>query len=433
MKPISLFWFRRDLRLHDNHALYRALTSGHDIFPVFIFDKEILDQLDTPYDLRVQFIHDSLNKLNKLLTHSGKQVNILSGRPLLLIEELVRKYNIKAVYANEDYEPLAIARDRQVNSMLDQHGASLLLFKDQVIYEKNEIVKSDGKPYTIYTPYSKQWLTRFASNPSQHYASEDHLDRIAVVDNPGNPTIEQLGFKTQPADFPCNKIEDQLIDEYHEKRNTPSITATSRLGIHLRFGTISIRELINQAAQSEPTFLKELIWREFFMSILWHFPHTVESCFKKKYENIPWINDEKQFEKWCHGNTGYPIVDAGMRELNETGFMHNRVRMIVASFLCKHLLIDWKWGERYFASKLLDFELASNVGNWQWAAGCGCDAAPYFRIFNPWTQTTKFDPANVYITKWVPEFNTSAYPEPMIDHKFARERCLAAYKNALSS
>jgi deoxyribodipyrimidine photo-lyase len=433
MKSISIFWFRRDLRLHDNHALYQALTSGSHIIPVFIFDKEILEQLDTPYDLRVQFIHDSLYKLNKLLGDSGKRLNILHGRPVSILEEIVRKNNIEAVYANEDYEPVAIARDEQVNSMLAQHDASLLLFKDQVIYEKNEIVKSDGTPYTIYTPYSKQWLTRFASNPLEHFASEDHLDRLAPVNFTDNPTIEQLGFKTQPADFACNKIENQLIDEYQAKRDTPSIKATSRLGIHLRFGTISIRELVKQASHLEPTFLKELIWREFFMSILWHFPHTVESCFKKKYESIAWINDEPQFEKWCTGNTGYPIVDAGMRELNTTGFMHNRVRMIVASFLCKHLLIDWKWGERYFASRLLDYELSSNVGNWQWAAGCGCDAAPYFRIFNPWTQAKKFDPANVYIKKWVPELNTAEYPEPMIDHKLARERCLATYKNALSS
>ena len=335
--------------------------------------------------------------------------------------------------ANHDYEPYALKRDQEITSLLEKNGITFETHKDQVIFEKNEVVKDDGNPYKVYTPYSRKWLTRFREEGIAHFASEDHLNAFAQIEQPQN-SLEKLGFSPSSVDQPIYTLNEKVIREYEDTRNYPALNATSRIGAHLRFGTLSVRKMVQKAAaESNPTFLKELIWREFFMQILWHFPHTYKACFKPQYERIEWRNNEDDFQRWCEGKTGYPFVDAGMRELNATGFMHNRVRMLVGSFLCKHLLIDWRWGEAYFAEKLLDYEMASNVGNWQWVAGCGVDAAPYFRIFNPTDQIKKFDKKHEYIKKWVPDYQELTYPKPIVEHKFARERCLTTYKQALNA
>jgi len=388
---INIFWFRRDLRTYDNTALSYALKAGKKVIPIFILDRNILDSLEKD-DKRVEFIRETLIKLQKELS-----LEVYYGFPLEIFSQLIDKYNIENVYTNHDYEPYAIRRDKRIRNFLEESRIGFHTYKDQVIFEKDEIVKEDGKPYTVFTPYSRKWLNKLAS-------------------------IQFKKYKRLDLDF---------LDQYKDKRDHPAADGTSRLGIHLRFGTISIRQLVQQVKDVSPTFLNELIWREFFQSILWHFPDVVDHSFKSEYDRIPWRNNEKEFQAWCDGKTGYPIVDAGMRELNATGFMHNRVRMITASFLCKHLLIDWRWGEAYFAEKLLDFELASNNGNWQWAAGSGCDAAPYFRIFNPSLQAKKFDPENKYIRKWVPEFEEKTYPSPIVEHEMARKRCLEVYAKAL--
>lgn len=431
MEKLTVFWFRRDLRLDDNRGLFYALNSEEPVLPLFIFDEKILSKLPKD-DARVSFIYETLETLNTKLQKVGKAISIYHGNPIEVFTKLTKTYTISSIYTNHDYEPYATQRDQEIIDFAALHSIPFRSYKDQVIYEKSEIVKSDGTPYTVYTPYSKKWLEKFYQTPQEFYISENLVDRF-YKESRINPTLEEIGYTTSTIKVTSFHIDTLLIDEYEATRNFPALDLTSRLGPHLRFGTVSIRRIVAKAArQYNKTFLKELIWREFFMQILWHFPHTTTKCFKPKYERLVWRNREDEFEKWCQGITGYPLVDAGMRQLNQTGFMHNRVRMLVGSFLCKHLLIDWRWGEAYFAQKLHDYDMSSNVGNWQWVAGCGVDAAPYFRIFNPTTQIQKFDKDLEYIKKWVPDFQELTYPKPMVEHKFARERCLAAYKKALS-
>ena len=427
---LNLFWFRRDLRLIDNHGLYEALQSELPVLPIFIFDTEILNQLENKEDKRVDFIFQALEKLNEYLEKQGKSIQIFYGKPLEIYENLTQKYEIGNVFCNEDYEPYAIKRDQDIKDFLASKNINFYQFKDQVIFQKDEIVKADGKPYTVYTPYSRQWLLKFNDQNLEFFASEKKLDNLLNIEKQ-NITLELIGYKKTNYLFESPKINLEILEKYHETRNLPT-KETSQMSVHLRFGTISTRKLVKLASElNDNTYLKELIWREFFMQILWHFPKVIHHSFKEKYDNIAWENNEELFQKWCEGKTGYPIVDAGMRELNETGLMHNRVRMVCASFLTKHLLTDWRIGEAYFAEKLMDYDLSANNGNWQWSAGSGCDAAPYFRVFNPEEQQKKFDPKFIYIKKWVKEFGTSTYPKPIIEHKFARERALKRYKEGL--
>ena len=430
-EPIAIFWFRRDLRPEDNTGLYHALRSGYRVLPLFIFDRNILDRLDDRNDRRISFILGALEALQEKLTAAGTSLMVLHGTPENAIRKMVSDFDVKAVYANHDYEPYAVKRDSHVAGILKESGIPFHTFKDQVIFEKDEILKSDGTPYTVFTPYSRAWKKLLTEDHPGSYPSEKLAGKFLKIEPLPLPSIGDIGFNRTEYIFTAPEVNTDLISNYQRTRDIPSINGTTRLGVHLRFGTVSIRELIRTAVRLNDVWLNELVWREFFMSILWHFPHVTDNAFKKKYDNIIWRNNEDEFERWCTGKTGYPIVDAGMRELNETGFMHNRVRMITASFLAKHLLIDWRWGEAYFGGNLLDFELSSNNGNWQWAAGCGCDAAPYFRVFSPAAQTTKFDRDLLYIRKWVPEFDSKEYPGAIVEHNFARERALATYRKAL--
>jgi deoxyribodipyrimidine photo-lyase len=430
-KPtVNLFWFRRDLRLEDNHGLFQALKAGHPVVPIFIFDKNIIDKLEDRDDRRVEFIHLALDAMQQQLATIGATMDVRYGEPLDVFRSLTTEYDIQAVYANHDYEPYARKRDAEVEALLQARRITLHSFKDQVIWEKDEVVKDDGLPYTVFTPYSRKWKAKAPGLSFPPFDTKPLLGNFHKQAARQLPSLESMGFTPAGQSFPPADVRDSLIREYGQKRDYPGIPGTSRLGVHLRFGTISIRALANRAATLNETFLNELIWREFYHMILWHFPAVGEGkSFKPGYDHIPWRNNETDFERWCSGNTGYPIVDAGMRELNATGYMHNRVRMIVASFLTKHLLIDWRWGEAYFARKLLDFDLAANNGGWQWAAGCGCDAAPYFRVFNPSLQTAKFDPDHAYIRRWVPEYQELTYSRPIVEHAFARDRYLNAVKS----
>lgn len=431
MNNIVIYWFRRDLRLDDNTGLFFALKENKNVLPIFIFDKTILSQLDNN-DARVSFIHQQLVLINNKLKKINKSIAVFYGNPIDIFKQLIAENNISSVYTNHDYEPYARKRDVEINLLLKSNNINFKTCKDQVIFEKNEIVKDDNLPYVVYTPYSKKWKNKISQTIIYEYKSDSYLNNLFNHKYPFL-SLKDINFIKTIINLPDYNITEELISNYELNRNFPSINGTSLIGIHLRFGTISIRKLVSYALTFQnQTFLNELIWREFFMQIIWHFPHTISKSFKSKYDEIEWENNEENFKKWCEGKTGYPLVDAGMRELNATGHMHNRVRMIVASFLCKHLLIDWRWGEAYFANKLLDYELSSNVGNWQWVAGSGVDAAPYFRIFNPTEQIKKFDKNFKYIKKWVPEFETHLYPKPIIEHKFARERCLEVYKNALN-
>ncbi|MEY5034738.1 MAG: hypothetical protein RL447_1116 [Bacteroidota bacterium] len=429
--PVVLFWFRRDLRLHDNAGLYAALQSGIPVQPIFIFDTEILDELEDKNDKRVQFIHASLTRLQEVLTESGATLDVRYGKPLLIIQELCAEYDVRAVYTNEDYEPYARARDEEVRQWLQKKGKDFYLYKDQVIFAKQEVVKDDGKPYTVFTPYSRKWKAALQQHPIASFPAEKKLNEFYHQAPLQIPSLSSMGFHSDDCVFPRSDWSRQIIEQYAKQRDLPGVAGTSRLGVHLRFGTISVRQLAKETAGLSESFLNELIWRDFYHMILWHFPQIVQQSFKPDYDRIAWRNDEREFAAWCAGQTGYPIVDAGMRELNTTGYMHNRVRMIAASFLTKHLLIDWRWGEAYFAKKLLDFDLAANNGGWQWAAGSGCDAAPYFRVFNPYLQTQKFDPELKYIRKWVPEWESLDYPKPIVVHEEARKRCLATYAAVL--
>lgn len=429
--PCAIHWFRRDLRLEDNHALWAALQSGLPVIPIFIFDTSILSKLSDRADSRVNFIHQRLEQLNETLQDVQSGIEVFYGNPMEVWKEIIARYQVKKVFVNRDYEPYAQERDQQIHTLLASHGIEMIGKKDHVIFEKSEVIKDDGKPYTIFTPYSKKWKQCFEKQEIPHYPSEDHLNALMKQQQQTMRALSEMGFEVSTIPIPELSFDETKIRVYDKQRDIPSIAGTTRLSVHFRFGTVSIRTAVRHAMQWNGVWLNELIWREFYQMILYHFPHTVNAAFKPIYDRIEWRNDVSEFERWKSGTTGYPIVDAGMRELNTTGFMHNRVRMIVASFLTKHLLIDWRWGERYFAEKLMDFELASNIGGWQWAAGCGCDAAPYFRVFNPTLQTQKFDPQWTYIKKWVPEWGTSAYPKPIVEHTLARERVLRVYKAAL--
>lgn len=429
---INIFWFRRDLRLEDNVGFYKALRGKLPVLPIFIFDTEILNELPVD-DPRVNFIFETLQNLQDELKTYGSGIALYHGNPIEIFKTIISEFNVQNVIANHDYEPYAQKRDNDIKDLLSKKEIGFYTFKDQVIFEKDEVVKADGAPYIVYTPYMKAWKNKFRSEyKNKSYSTQGLFDNLYKSSQLPKIALDELGFKTSEIRIPDYNVSQSLIQKYEERRNFPAEDATSRLGPHLRFGTISIRSLMNKAtSEQNEVFWQELIWREFFMQILWHFPETVENSFKKKYDRIIWRNNEDEFEKWKNGETGYPIVDAGMRHLNKTGYMHNRVRMVTAGFLCKHLLIDWRWGEAYFAEKLLDYEMSSNVGNWQWAAGSGVDAAPYFRIFNPTTQLEKFDKDLQFIKRWIPEYGTKDYPEKIVDHKEARERCLKTYKLAL--
>lgn len=431
-KSVSICWLRRDLRLDDNAALYHALRHGEHVILLFIFDTEILDKLSDRSDKRVQFIYETLINLQSQLKEIGSTLLVKIGKPIEVWKALTTEWDIKSVYTNHDFEPYALERDKQVEDMLAIKEIPLHTYKDHVIFEKEEVTKDDGSPYTVFTPYSRKWMARLKPFYYKAYPTSKYYSNFYKADIPFPiPSLESVGFQSSETLYPEKVVKADVIKQYTEQRNYPSIHGTSRLGLHLRFGTLSVRKLLAYALDKNQTFVNELIWRDFYQQILWHFPHVATQAFKKEYDLIEWINDGSQFQKWCDGMTGYPLVDAGMRELNETGFMHNRVRMLVASFLTKHLLIDWRWGEAYFAEKLLDFDLAANNGGWQWAAGCGTDAAPYFRIFSPAAQLEKFDPQMIYVKKWVPEYGTADYPAPIVDHDMARKRCLEVYKKAL--
>lgn len=426
---MTIFWFRRDLRLEDNKGLFEALSADDTVLPIFIFDKNILSELPKN-DSRVAFIHKLLENIQTELNKHKKSLAVFYDEPQIVLKNLIEKHSINAVYTNHDYEPYAIKRDKVIHQLLNYNNVDFKLFKDQVIFEKNEIIKEDRTPYVVYTPYMKKWKEQYTKEGVYNYPSENKLENILDHSYPFL-SLEDIGFvesKIKPAAY---DVSSDLITNYIDTRNLPAVDGTSMISPYLRFGAISIRKLIKTASgNNKETFLNELIWREFFMQILWHFPETITKSFRPKYDNIKWRNNERDFKAWCQGKTGYPMVDAGMRELNTTGHMHNRVRMVVASFLCKHLLIDWRWGEAYFAEKLLDYEQSSNIGNWQWAAGSGIDAAPYFRIFNPTEQVKKFDAKLEYIKKWVPELEELDYT-PIVDHKEARERALRVYKEAV--
>jgi len=431
-QQVNIMWFRRDLRLNDNAALYHALKSGNPVIPIFIFDKNILDLLEDKADRRVEFIHAALEEMQEKLLKIGSTLEVYYGTPMEVFKSLMSKYVVKKVFTNHDYEPYALAREQLIQSFLESKNVLLSTYKDQVLLEKNEVLKDDGKPYTVFTPYSRKWKALLTDFHLKSLRTEKYFDNFFKQSVKEIPTLSTMGFKEVDKPFPSKLLDEELVKKYADQRNFPAIAGTSKLGVHLRFGTISIRQLALKSKGLSETYLNELIWRDFYHMILWHFPHIGQyKAFKPQYDTIEWRKDEGDFDRWCKGETGYPIVDAGMRELNETGFMHNRVRMIVASFLTKHLLIDWRLGEAYFAQKLLDFDLAANNGGWQWAAGSGCDAAPYFRIFNPYLQTQKFDPKLEYIKKWVPEFQEFTYPKPMVVHEEARKRCLEVYSRAL--
>ena len=431
-QPIAIFWFRRDLRLHDNAGLYQALKSGLKVLPLFIFDREILDKLEDNDDARVTFIHQQLERMNEELKALKSSLLVKYGNPQEIWEQLIQEYDVKEVYINHDYEPYAKERDGHLQQFFNTKSIEFKTFKDQCVLEKGEVLKDDGKPYVVFTPYKRRWLDKLKPHHYEAYPTEKYFNNF--LEQPHLPVIslKAMNFEKSLLVFPDQSYQN-ILKNYGIDRNFPAKEATSQISVHLRFGTISIRDLIKNALGKSEVWLSELIWRDFYFSILWHFPYSAEKSFRPEYDLIKWRNNEDEFKAWCEGKTGYPIVDAGMRQLNATGFMHNRIRMVVASFLTKHLLIDWRWGERYFARKLLDFELSSNVGGWQWAAGSGVDAAPYFRIFNPYEQVKKFDKDLKYIKKWVSEFSDPfKYAKPIVDHKFARERCLATYKEALS-
>jgi deoxyribodipyrimidine photo-lyase len=431
---LAFFWHRRDLRIHDNHGLSKALSSGLKVIPLFIFDTSILSKLP-PDDQRVLFIYKQIERLKNSYAELGSDLKVYHGNPLELIPQLCKEHSVEKVYSNRDYEPKAIERDVKIFDALKKINCDLIGAKDHVIFEKNEVIKDDGKPYTVFTPYSNKWKKTLTENDLTSFKTEKNtINLFQTKEKQKLVSIESLGFKgIQTVEFPKDIAPEEIIQHYSENRDYPAKNGTSRLGVHLRFGTISIRELATIAKNTNETFLNELIWRDFYQMIIYHFPNTSENAFKPIYDRIAWSNNEAHFKAWCDGKTGYPLVDAGMRELNATGHMHNRVRMVVASFLTKHLLIDWRWGANYFAEKLLDFELASNAGGWQWAAGSGCDAAPYFRIFNPKLQLEKFDKHLIYTKKWVPEFGTKTYPTPIVEHATVTKHTIEVYKQTLNN
>ncbi|HET6253039.1 MAG TPA: deoxyribodipyrimidine photo-lyase [Puia sp.] len=429
---VVIFWFRRDLRLEDNAGLHYALKTGGPVLPLFVYDRNILDGLDNKADRRVEFIQAALVHLQQRLVQAGSSLEVRDGRPVEVFEQLLFELEIAEVWTNGDYEPYARERDEAVKKLLAEKGIPFHSLKDQVVFEKNEVVKDDGDPYTIYTPYSRRWLANLDDRHLAPFPVACYIKNFVQRRPVDVPSLEALGFARTGGPFPRNVMGAGVLGGYTNIRDQPAVIGTSRMGVHLRFGTVSIRDLARRARAESATYLRELIWRDFFQMILWHFPAVGKGrAFKPVYDLIRWRNNEQEFGKWCEGKTGYPLVDAGMRELNATGFMHNRARMVAASFLTKHLLIDWRWGEAYFAEKLLDFDLAANNGNWQWAAGCGCDAAPYFRVFNPVLQAQRFDPEGLYVRMWVPELGRGAYPKPIVEHEMARRRALEVYGAAV--
>ncbi len=440
-QPVTLVWLRRDLRLDDNTALYHALKNNENVLPIFIFDTEILDQLPHPHDRRVEFIHQTLTQLQISLLAINANILVKYGKPLAVFQKLVKEFDIKNIYTNHDYEPYALQRDAEIALFFKNQGIKtnknieFLTFKDHCIFEKNEVLSGSNTPYTIFTPYSKKWKAVFTDYQMKSYPTEKYFHHFIKQDVFQLPntiiSLQNMEFEPLGLAFPTQVPDENIIKNYAENRNIPHYQSTTRIGLHLRFGTLSIRKMVQIAHKHSETWLNELIWRDFYINILWHFPHVVTGSFRPVYDRIVWRNNADEFEKWCEGNTGYPLVDAGMRELNATGFMHNRVRMVVASFLTKHLLIDWRWGEAYFAEKLLDFDLSANNGGWQWASSSGCDAQPYFRIFNPTSQMDTFDKSRKYILQWIPEYGTSNYAKPIVEHSFARNRCLEVFKSAV--
>jgi deoxyribodipyrimidine photo-lyase len=432
MNKVAIFWFRRDLRLEDNCGLFQALGGENPVLPIFIFDPQILNRLNSKKDARVEFIHQAIQKIKNHLQTLGADILVLHQDPLSAFQHISTQYSIQSIYTNHDYERYGVERDLKISNWASDHGIVFQSFKDQVVFEKSELLSGQGTPYTVFTPYSRKWKERLAQEPIRTFGSElgqNYLKAEFLF-----PSLDDLGFESSGLDFPIDQVKDDLIRNYGAHRDFPALPGTSRLSVHLRFGTISVRSLVLRALGNSETWLNELIWRDFYFSILYHFPRVSEGkAFRKEYDLIEWRNDEKEFAAWCEGRTGYPLVDAGMRELNQTGFMHNRVRMVVASFLVKHLLIDWRWGEAYFAEKLLDFDFSANNGGWQWASGSGCDAAPYFRVFNPTLQMQKFDPQLEYVKKWVPEFLEFSYSKPIVDHNMARKRVVEVYQKALRS
>lgn len=434
MKEVSIFWFRRDLRLEDNAGLWKALKSGHPVVPIFIFDKNILDKLEDKSDARVSFLHQQLTELQYQLTGMGSSLHVFYGTPAQAMNTLSQTYSVKSVFVNRDYEPYARERDEDVVKYWSEHDVPVVGAKDHVVFEKNEVVKGDGTPYLVFSPYGKAWRKKLTDYHAKAYPNAKYFENFLKQQPIAIPSLESMGFRATEVSLPSSNVDESIIKTYDATRNFPANErGTTRLGMHLRFGSISVRSLLRKGLVGNDTFVNELIWRDFFQMALYYFPDSREKAIKPKYDLIPWETNMEHFKAWCEGRTGYPIVDAGMRELNTTGYMHNRVRMIVASFLTKHLLIDWRLGERYFAEKLLDFDLASNIGGWQWASGSGLDAAPYFRVFNPTSQLEKFDKQLTYVKRWVPEYGTAQYPEPIVEHKWARERCLDRFKTALAN
>ena len=431
-EKVAIFWFRRDLRFDDNTGLYYALKGDLPVLPLFIFDTNILNDLEEKHDARVMFLHDTLSAIHDRLEGKGSSLLVKHGTPEAMWQEVLDEYEVGAAYTNHDYEPYPRERDEAIRELLEKQDIPFHTFKDQVIFEKDEVLTKSGGFYKVFTPYKRAWLNKLEDEMLESYTSGLSFDNWYQTDPLPMPSLQNLGFERADIEIPPNRIDEEVIKHYEKKRDYPAQDGTTRLGVHLRHGTLSIRKLARAAREINDTYLNELIWREFYMQVLYHAPQVVDTSFKPKYEKIPWRNDEADFQRWCEGRTGYPLVDAGMRELNKNGYMHNRVRMVAASFLSKHLLIDWRWGEAYFGQKLLDYELANNNGGWQWSAGSGVDAQPYFRVFNPYAQTKKFDNAEEYIRKWVPEYGTDEYPEPMVEHEEARDRAIETYKKALN-
>lgn len=428
---VNIFWFRRDLRLEDNHGLFQALSQDEKVIPIFIFDEDILSKLSDKKDKRVTFIYQALERINKKLKRVGSGIDMYFGKPKEVFEQIVQKYDVASVFTNEDYEPYALKRDAEIRIFLESQNIGFKTFKDQVIFSPTEVLKKDGTPFQVYSPFAKQWESQLPES-LEIYKSEELIEQFLKYE-PQHLTLNDIGFEYAGEIFQKPNLSEDLMTQYGPKRNFPAAAATSQVSVHLRFGTVGIRRLVNYVRQKSYKFLRELIWREFFMMLLYHFPQTVNKSFKPQYDAVEWAFDEEKFQKWCEGKTGFPLVDAGMRELNETGFMHNRVRMLVASFLIKDLHIDWRIGEAYFAEKLLDYDQAQNIGNWQWVAGSGADGSPYFRVFNPYLQQVKFDKNFTYIKKWIPEFGTEYYPKEMVNHDEERKKAIEYYKRALSN
>ncbi|TGE15405.1 cryptochrome/photolyase family protein [Hymenobacter elongatus] len=435
MSKIVLFWHRRDLRLHDNAGLAVALQSGLPVVPLFIYDREILDQLPSRRDARVTFIYDEVERLGRQTEQAGGTFLAFYGRPLEVFAQLVQHYEVAGVYTNEDYEPYAAVRDAAIAELIKPAGTEFRVFKDQVIFAKNEILSKSGTPPRVFGAYSKTWLAALRDEHLVPYPSTEHFvesNLMPLAEAAPRPTLEQMGFERYEQFVPAAELPAAaLVSNYHNTRDKPGlVNSSTRRSVHLRFGTLSVRELMQQAKELNPKLLNELIWRDFFMMILWHYPFTATESYDPRLRLVPYRNNEDEFRAWCEGRTGYPLVDAGMRELNQTGYMPNRARIAAAGFLVKHLLIDWRWGDRYFADKLLDYDMSQNVGNWQWMAGTGAVAAPWFRVYSPQSQQEQYDTTFDYVRQWIPEFGTRDYPTPIVEHKFARERAIATFRAA---